>query len=741
MTTIRTFGGVLRCACVLSLACACGPNAADSEGELGAVKLPSPALDIPLSEGFEPTIAVNPLNRNNIVVGRGTSLQGSLDGGRTFPLSAEVPFVTSHQDKGDPVLAFDSQGRLFFVFLGLATDSDPQGKDVLVQQFNPTTLDPDEFAFFNNVSDSAGVSAFQGHDNDKPWLAADRFATSAFRDRLYVIWTDVRLPFRNGPAVVYVSFSTDQGATWSSARILSNPADDCPGQPANDCYAWPAHIAVAANGDVYAAYHAGTAPVATPTDLDGQIVILRSTDGGVTFPFRIKPFGAGSANITFNEDTTRRLNRSLSWTPGSGQPWLLPDPTDSQRIAVVFSDDPTNTTDGGTADDMNVVIARSTNRGQTWTAPANVASAPLGALEMFPTAAMDLNSRCLSVAWYDTRFAFANPARRNSLGNYLLDFFVRTSPDGGQTFGPEVALNGETFDPDLNAIDRAGGQIENRIGEYNGLLMARGAVWTGNDPENDDQPTRQQRTIFDLSDRVPPVFTFVPGPVTVSAGVNPDLGTPQATDVCGLPPVDFFNDAPDPLPVGVHLVTWTAFDGALNESIATQEVTAELANDPTGCPEGTNVIVGTPNNDTINGTAGADCILGLGGQDTINGLGGDDFIAGGDGNDIISGGSGNDTVQGGSGQDRLDGGIGNDTLDGDDGDDQVTGGAGNDTCHGGDGQDRLFGNDGADSLFGDTGDDTLDGGAGNDLLNGGGLHDLCIGGTGTNTFQICERRQ
>jgi len=298
------------------------------------------------------------------------------------------------------------------------------------------------------------------------------------------------------------------------------------------------------------------------------------------------------------------------------------------------------------------------------------------------------------------------------------------------------------FDPDLNARDRfPGGPLENRIGEYNGVLMARGAVWTDNDLDNDNQATREQRTTFDLSDRVPPVFTFVPPPVTVAAGTLPDLGTPQATDVCGLPPVDFFNDAPDPLPLGVTLVTWTAFDGALNESTATQEVTAELANDPTGCPEGTNIIVGTPNNDTLTGTAGADCILGLGGQDTINGLGGDDFIAGGDGNDVISGGSGNDTVQGGSGQDRLDGGIGNDTLDGDDGDDQVTGAAGNDTCHGGDGQDRLFGNDGSDSLFGDTGDDTLDGGAGNDLLNGGGLHDLCIGGSGTNTFQTCERRQ
>src|SRR6188768_4497144 len=59
---------------------------------------------------------------------------------------------------------------------------------------------------------------------------------------------------------------------------------------------------------------------------------------------------------------------------------------------------------------------------------------------------------------------------------------------------------------------------------------------------------------------------------------------------------------------------------------------------------GLNVIIGSPNNDTLTGTNGPDCIAGLGGQDTINGLGGDDILLGGEGNDVINGGDGNDTV-------------------------------------------------------------------------------------------------
>jgi len=159
------------------------------------------------------------------------------------------------------------------------------------------------------------------------------------------------------------------------------------------------------------------------------------------------------------------------------------------------------------------------------------------------------------------------------------------------------------------------------------------------------------------------------------------------------------------------------------------------------CPPGTNIILGTSNDDTLVGTPGADCILGFGGQDHISGGGGADVIFGGDGDDVIDAGDGDDVVSGGTGQDQLTGGAGNDTISGDDGDDTINGGVGNDTLHGNNGNDHVNGNDGNDLLFGETGDDTLNGGAGNDTLNGGGLHDLCIGGGGTDTFVTCERRQ
>ena len=232
-----------------------------------------------------------------------------------------------------------------------------------------------------------------------------------------------------------------------------------------------------------------------------------------------------------------------------------------------------------------------------------------------------------------------------------------------------------------------------------------------------------------------PVFTFVPPPVSITSCNAPNIGRATATGTCN---VRVTNNAPAKFPLGDTVVTWTATNDAGGTATATQVVTASLANDPSCCPTGTHIIIGTSNNDTLNGTAGSDCILGLGGQDHINGNGGDDFISGGDGDDVIDGGSGNDRIYGGTGQDQITGGTGNDFIDGGPGDDTCHGGDGDDVIHGGDGQDHLFGDGGNNQLFGDGGDDTLTGGPGNDLLNGGGLHDICIGGGGTNTFVMCQ---
>jgi Ca2+-binding RTX toxin-like protein len=234
-----------------------------------------------------------------------------------------------------------------------------------------------------------------------------------------------------------------------------------------------------------------------------------------------------------------------------------------------------------------------------------------------------------------------------------------------------------------------------------------------------------------------PLVVPAPAPLVISSCHSPSLQPPTPTHACGSVSVDL-KGAPIDFPLGTSTITWVLTDALGNSVTVPQTVTAVLGDDPSCCPAGTNVIMGTSNNDTITGTAGRDCILALGAQDTVNGGGGDDFISGGEGDDVLNGGLGNDRIYGGGGQDVISGNDGNDTLFGGAGDDQCFGGAGNDVLSGGDGQDKLFGEDGADQLLGENGDDRLSGGNGNDVLDGGPGHNACSGGSGTNQSVRCE---
>ncbi len=258
--------------------------------------------------------------------------------------------------------------------------------------------------------------------------------------------------------------------------------------------------------------------------------------------------------------------------------------------------------------------------------------------------------------------------------------------------------------------------------------------WTATDEFGD---VSQTTSVVTVTDSTGPVFTSVPPDITTTTCTGLTLGQPTAADECG-GLVTFTNDAPSKFPLGPTTVTWTAHDARGNTRTATQRVTVLLGDDPSCCPAGTHVILGTSNNDTLTGTSGPDCILGRGAQDTINGNGGNDFISGGDGDDVITGGSGNDTIFGGSGQDTINGNDGNDALYGGDGNDTLLGGVGADFLYGGQGQDSLQGQDGDDRLFGGTGDDTLLGGNGNDILAGESGNDHCTDTAGTNVFEQCE---
>ncbi|GGA58510.1 glycerophosphodiester phosphodiesterase family protein [Okeania sp. KiyG1] len=119
------------------------------------------------------------------------------------------------------------------------------------------------------------------------------------------------------------------------------------------------------------------------------------------------------------------------------------------------------------------------------------------------------------------------------------------------------------------------------------------------------------------------------------------------------------------------------------------------------------LIVGTPQPDTLNGGTGDDTISGLNGADTLVGGVGDDEIIGGRGNDFLYGQDGDDTLQGRPGFDFLFGGDGNDVLNGGQGRDRINGGPGDDTITGGASIDRFIYNSNQEFDTDDFGVDTI----------------------------------
>src|SRR5262245_27032534 len=75
-------------------------------------------VDVNLGGTNEQTVVVNPLDATNIAVASLFALRVSTNNGATFSAPTAAVFPATHVRCGDPSLAFDSQGRLFWIYLG-----------------------------------------------------------------------------------------------------------------------------------------------------------------------------------------------------------------------------------------------------------------------------------------------------------------------------------------------------------------------------------------------------------------------------------------------------------------------------------------------------------------------------------------------------------------------------------------------------------------------------------------------
>jgi hypothetical protein len=380
------------------------PSSSAGTGQpLENIRVNNPALDLTYHTHSDSTIATD---GTYIAVGfdddagLGSGYAISSDGGQTFAQGA-VPDPPLGIDLGDSALAFAPNGTLFLSSLALQEDT---GVAVASSTDHGNT--------FSTPTIVSGAIGGLGSLQDSPSITVDQGATSPFKSNVYLSWATT------GEKGLTISFtrSTDLGATFQAPVTL--PAAPKPPDGSVLFFTEGPTEAVGPKGELYVFYYAsyfGT--------LGSQILVVKSTDGGVTF---------GAASVVASFFTQESILSDLIqgeqvYTGGqfgvesTSYPQAVVD--QSGNIGVVF--EATSLSAAGPADPSNVFFTRSSDGGGSFSAPLQLNDDGGTTTQWRPSIAVT-PSGVFGVKWFDRR---SDPAHDS-----LTDVYMATSSDGGNTF-------------------------------------------------------------------------------------------------------------------------------------------------------------------------------------------------------------------------------------------------------------------------------------------------------------------
>jgi hypothetical protein len=278
-----------------------------------------------------------------------TGYSYSTDGGQTFTDGGALPNASGIMGGGDPWLAADRQGKMYFSQLAFVADV--FNNDVTVSRSS------DGGRTWSDPVDVTNSVQTQVYFADKDAVAAGRDPANAARDDVYVAWDDFNcdLQFITCLNELSVSRSTDGGQTWSVSvpdQFVQDPNTPC----AFTQWIGAQPLVDPADGTVYLAAEKFSVNDTTPDCTGDQTaysseVIYRSDDGGQTFgpPVTIAsvtPAGSFFGTVRFDRGQYMRV---------------LEFPTLAVRNGTVYA-----AWDDGANGTSNIRFASSRDRGATW---------------------------------------------------------------------------------------------------------------------------------------------------------------------------------------------------------------------------------------------------------------------------------------------------------------------------------------------------------------------------------------
>jgi hypothetical protein len=369
----------------------------------------------------EPSIMMNPLNTDILVAGANlNNVYNSSDGGLTW---SEQQMTSSYGVWGDPTFDVDTQGNFYYFHL-----SNPASGNWIDRIVCQKSTDNG-----NNWSSGTYTGLNGTKAQDKQWSIIDRT-----NNNIYLTWTQFDNYGSSNPndkSIILFSKSTDGGQTWSTPKKINSVDGNCIDEDDTVEGAVPA---VGPNGEIYVAW-------AGPNGL----VFNRSLDQGETWlanEIAIDPMPTG---WDYSIPGISRANGlpitkcDLSGGPNHG------------TIYVNWSDQRNG------ANDTDVFMSKSTDGGDTWSAPIRVNDDPAGKQQFFTWMDIDQTNGNLFFVFYD---------RREYSGGNMTDVYIAYSDDGGATI-TNKRISESPFNPNSGVF----------FGDYTNIVAHNNVVrpiWT-----------------------------------------------------------------------------------------------------------------------------------------------------------------------------------------------------------------------------------------------------------------------
>ena len=374
----------------------------------------------------EPSIAINPINSNQVVAGSVLdNVHFSDDGGKTWKTRR---LRSSHGVYGDPVIFADWKNSFYYCHLA---DPDKRGwaSDRLLESIVVQRSDDGGKTW----NDGYAVGANHPKDQDKEWAVADPFS-----DMIYMTWTEFDLYNSGDPdchSRILFSSSKDKGDSWIAPITLSKILGDCQDDDETTEGAVPA---AGRDGRVFVAW-----------SVNEKIYFNRSFDFGQTWMEEEMAIADQVGGWVLPVEGIKRVNgMPVTCVDNSGGPF-------DGRIYVMWADQregPSNT---------NIYIKKSDDDGMTWSSDFLINNDENKKQQFFPWMAVDQSSGYIYVVYYD----------RNAYSGLQNDVTLAWSYDGGETWQEKIISN-RPFDTPPELIF---------FGDYNNISAANGSirpVWT-----------------------------------------------------------------------------------------------------------------------------------------------------------------------------------------------------------------------------------------------------------------------